>query len=84
MGKLVNFVAGAELKKRPHKANAYLINAPEHGSSPHRIEKARQLCQETQPQFLMVDSGGFQLLKAGNIGIPLFCHYTAGCLQQTR
>ena len=39
MGKLVNFCAGAELKKRPDKANSYLINAPEHGSSPRRIGK---------------------------------------------
>lgn len=68
MGKLVNFVAGAERKKRPNTANAYLLNAPEHGYSPRRIENARKLRQETQPQFLMVDSGGFQLLTAERKG----------------
>ena len=64
MGQLVNFCAGAELKKRPDKANSYLINAPEHGSSPRLTEKAIALCQDVQPKHLMVDSGGYQLLKA--------------------
>jgi tRNA-guanine family transglycosylase len=64
MGQLVNYCAGAELKKRPDKANSYLINAPEHGSSPRLTEKAIALCQDVQPKHLMVDSGGYQLLKA--------------------
>ncbi len=64
MGQLVNYCAGAELKKRPDEANSYLINAPEHGSSPRLTEKAIALCQDVQPKHLMVDSGGYQLLKA--------------------
>ncbi|BBO72613.1 hypothetical protein DSCW_00300 [Desulfosarcina widdelii] len=68
MGKLVNFVAGAELNKRPDKANAYLINVPEHGSTPRRIEKAVSLHQDVQPEYLMVDSGGYQLLTAEKKG----------------
>ena len=68
MGKLNNFVAGAGLKKRPQKANAYLISAPEHGSSPGLLKKAIALCQEVQPKHLMVDSGGFQLLTAEKKG----------------
>jgi tRNA-guanine family transglycosylase len=64
MGQLVNYCAGAELKKRPDKANSYLINAPEHGSSPRLTEKAIELCQDVQPKHLMVDSGGYQLLTA--------------------
>ena len=68
MGKLVNFCAGAELKKRPDIANSYLINAPEHGSSPRRIEKVTSLRQDVQPKYLMVDSGGFQLLEAEKNG----------------
>jgi tRNA-guanine family transglycosylase len=68
MGKLINFVAGAELKKRPDKANDYLISAPEHGSSSRLTKKAIALCQEVQPKHLMVDSGGFQLLTAEQKG----------------
>jgi tRNA-guanine family transglycosylase len=64
MGKLVNFCAGAEPKKRPDNATAYLLNVPEYGSTPRRIKKAIKLQQETQPQHLMIDSGGFQLLNA--------------------
>jgi tRNA-guanine family transglycosylase len=68
MGKLVNFAAGAELKKRPDKANDYLISVPEHASSPRLLEKAIALCQDVQPKHLMVDSGGFQLLTAEQKG----------------
>ena len=64
MGKLVNFCAGAEWKKRPDNVKAILINAPVNGSSKRRIEKAKLLRQDTQPNYLMVDSGGFQLLDA--------------------
>jgi len=64
MGKLVNFCAGTELKKRPKKAKAYLFNPLDHGSKPHRIKKAKSLCQSVKPTNLMSDSGGYQLLDA--------------------
>jgi tRNA-guanine family transglycosylase len=68
MGRIVNFVAGAELKKRPHKANAYLLNAPANGCTPYRIEKAVTLRNSVRPEHLMVDSGGYQLLNAEKKG----------------
>ncbi len=68
MGTLVNYCAGAGLKKRPQKAKAFLFSVPEHGSTPGRIEKTKQLVQETQPEHIMVDSGGFQKLSAENKG----------------
>jgi len=64
MEKLINFCAGAEWKKRPENVSAILFNAPEHSSTPHRIEKAKLLCQSAQPTYLMSDSGGYQLLDA--------------------
>ena len=64
MGKFVNFCAGASKKKRPHSVDAILINVPEHGSSPNRIEKVKSLRQDVQPTYLMADSGGSQLLGA--------------------
>ena len=64
MGKFVNFCAGAESKKRPDNVKAILINAPVYGSSKRRIEKAKLLRQDAQPNYLMGDSGGFQFLDA--------------------
>ena len=65
-GKTREFCCWCRAEQAPHKAKAYLINAPEHGSTPRRIEKAISLRQDAQPNNLMVDSGGFELLNAEN------------------
>jgi len=65
MGKLINFCAGADLKTLPAKQiNALLVNVPDHGANERKIEKAKKMFQTVQPKHLMLDSGGFQLLKA--------------------
>ena len=65
MGKLVNICAGADDKILPQShIEALLLNVPNHGSSKRKIEKAKELVQRARPRHLIVDSGGFQLLKA--------------------
>ena len=65
MGKLINFCAGADPNKLPAKQiNALLVNVPDHGANQHKIEKAQKMFELSQPQHLMLDSGGFQLLMA--------------------
>ncbi len=65
MGKLVNFCAGADPDKLPaKKLNALLVNVPDHGANQSKIEKAQKMIELSQPQHVMLDSGGFQLLMA--------------------
>ena len=65
MGKLVHFCAGADPNKLPAKPiNALLVNVPDHGANERKIEKAKKMFELAQPKNFMLDSGGFQLLKA--------------------
>ena len=65
MGKLVNFCAGADPNKLPaKKLDALLVNVPDHGASQRKIEKAQKMFESSQPQYRILDSGGFQLLMA--------------------
>ena len=65
MGKLVNFCAGADPDKLPaKKINALLVNVPDHGANQLKIEKAQKMFQLSKPKYVILDSGGFQLLKA--------------------
>ena len=64
MGKLVNFCAGADSNKLPEKINGLLVNVPDHGANDRKIEKAKKMFEIARPQHFMLDSGGFQLLKA--------------------
>ena len=46
------------------KINALLVNVPDHGANERKIKKAQKMFELAQPQYFMLDSGGFQLLKA--------------------
>jgi hypothetical protein len=65
MGKLVNFCAGADPNKLPaQKINALLVNVPDHGANQRKTEKAQKMFELSQPEHVMLDSGGFQLHEA--------------------
>jgi hypothetical protein len=61
MGRLVNICAGASLKNMP-SANmpAMLINVPGHGATARRIATTKVMLQESNPEILVVDCGGYQ------------------------
>jgi tRNA-guanine family transglycosylase len=65
MGQLVNFCAGTNMNVLPAKqVNAILVNVPDNGSSPRVIEYTSKMMKSARVKFSMLDSGGFQLLKA--------------------
>ena len=65
MGELINFCAGGDRRTRPAtNIVALLGNIPDNASSKRKIEKTKELYQITQPRHFMLDSGGYQLLRA--------------------
>lgn len=82
MGKLVNICAGADLKTLPvSRVEAILINAPNFSGNDKKINAAREMCLAARPEYLMLDSGGFQVLEGElkskkmtfNPDIPMKC-----------
>jgi queuine/archaeosine tRNA-ribosyltransferase len=64
VGKLVNFIAGADLRSFPGVQGCpLLVNVPEHCLNPGDIRSTRSLIQMAKPAYLIQDSGGFQILK---------------------
>jgi len=62
MGNLINFCAGADNKTLPaDKVQALLINVLDHGSNAQKIQRARDMRRLARPQYLMLDSSGYQL-----------------------
>jgi queuine/archaeosine tRNA-ribosyltransferase len=69
MGTLVNFCAGADLRTLPAKPiGALLFNVPDHGSSSSKISSVQEMRHIAGPNYMMLDSGGYQLLKAEEQG----------------
>jgi tRNA-guanine family transglycosylase len=65
MGQFVNFCAGTNMNVLPAKqVDAMLINVPDNGSSERVIEYTLKMMKSAKVKFSMLDSGGFQLLKA--------------------
>ncbi|MEE4605943.1 MAG: hypothetical protein V2J65_32000 [Desulfobacteraceae bacterium] len=74
MGKLVNFCAGIDIRNKPSdRIKDVLLNVPEHGSSDRRIENARKVLQSINYDHLLLDSGGYQILKAELKGRKISC-----------
>ena len=72
MGELLTFCAGADWKVLPgSRVNALLINVPHNGATPALIEESRRLVRESRARTVMLDSGGYQLLKAEETGKAL-------------
>jgi queuine/archaeosine tRNA-ribosyltransferase len=65
MGQLVNFCAGAELQILPANCvNAILFNVPDNGGSESDIRNTLKIIKSAKSNFVMLDSGGYQLLEA--------------------
>jgi tRNA-guanine family transglycosylase len=64
VGKLVNFIAGADLRSFPGtQGSPLLINVPKDCLNPGDIRRTRSLVRMAKPAYLILDSGGFQILK---------------------
>jgi len=69
MGKLVYFCAGAYNQKLPSgKVKALLLNVPRNGHNQGAIERSRALIKKCGAKFVILDSGGYQLLKSSQNG----------------
>lgn len=71
MGKFVNFCAGVNnLVVLPaNKLEGLLVNVPNVGKNETTLKNLNKLLQATNPDYLMLDSGGFQILEAEGKGI---------------
>ncbi len=69
MGSLVYFNAGADRNNLPTSPiDGLLYNVLDHGSTPKKIEAAKQMRQKANPHHLLGDSSGFQVLMAQEKG----------------
>ena len=67
MGRLINFCAGANSSVVPGRLpEGILINVPNNFSSEASIQNTHEMIALSQPQFIMLDSGGFQFFRAEN------------------
>jgi len=74
MLKLIYFCAGLDCNIYPaSNIEAILINTPDFGDGLKRIEAAKRLRSISNAKKLMLDSGGFQLLKAEENGLEISC-----------
>lgn len=74
MGKLVNFCAGLDIRNIPaNRIKAVLFNVPEHGSGDRKIENAEKVLQSINYDHFLLDSGGYQILKAEQKGRKISC-----------
>jgi hypothetical protein len=68
MGQLINFYAGAELQILPANCvNALLFNVPDNGGRESDIRNTLKIIKAAKSNIVMLDSGGYQLLKAENL-----------------
>ena len=69
MGGLVYFCAAANAVNLPGRSvEALLVNVVEHGATECRIEHTQALLRTARPKFVLLDSGGYSLLKAEEKG----------------
>lgn len=72
MGSLIYFCAGASMDILPGKGvNALLLNVPDNGASARAIKDSKNLVRACTPKYVMVDSGGYQLLKGEEEGLEM-------------
>jgi tRNA-guanine family transglycosylase len=68
MGDFVNFCAGVNPGTTPGLyPDALLVNAVQHATNSISIRATKQMISDFHPQYLMLDSGGYQLLSKGAI-----------------
>lgn len=69
MGKLVYFCAGIDRNRLPsNKVKALLLNVPRNGYNERAIRRSQKLIKECKAGVVMLDSGGYQLLKSSQNG----------------
>jgi tRNA-guanine family transglycosylase len=74
MSQLIYFCAGLDSNICPAaNIEAVLINTPDFGDGSKGIEEARKLRSISNAKKMMLDSGGFQLLKAEENGLEISC-----------
>jgi len=72
MGELVYFCAGADKRKPPSsRVKALLLNVPRNGHSQGAIKRSRRLIKKCGAKFVILDSGGYQLLKSSQNGTEI-------------
>jgi hypothetical protein len=61
----INFCAGPDQFNLPGaRVNAIMINHPQYCSTPTQMQATRKLLELARPEFLFMDSGGYQALGA--------------------
>lgn len=74
MGELVYFGAGIERNSIPsNNVKAILLNVPRHGYNERAILRSRKLIEECRAKVVMLDSGGYQLLRCSQKGKKVVC-----------
>ena len=69
MGQLVYYCAGADLNTLPAQhVSALLFNTLDHGANDNKIKRAKQMCRIARPKYVILDSSGYQILKAEEKG----------------
>ena len=73
MGVFVNYCAGMVLNVMPaHTPEALLINPLQYASRESEIRATLRMFNVTQPKYVMLDSGGYQLFKlASKVGVTV-------------
>ena len=75
MGKLINFCAGADLRTYPrNQVEGLLLNVPDNGANETTTLNSHKLIKKLNPRAVILDSGGYQLLKAEEQGKQIICN----------
>lgn len=75
MGKLVNFCAGADdLNSLPQtNLEGLLLNVPNAGKNGRSLHNTKSFIHDANPEFVMLDSGGYSLFVAETAGKQIYC-----------
>ena len=72
MGNLIYFCAGVNADILPAKnINAILLNVPDNGGDEKAIRNAKKLIKISGAKHVMLDSGGYQLIKGEGEGLEI-------------
>ena len=65
MGLFINFLAAPGLYDLPgHRVKAVMLNYPQYCATPELMSGTRSILKAARPEFVFMDSGGFQKLQA--------------------
>ena len=72
MGNLIYFCAGVNADILPAKhINSILLNVPDNGGDEKAIRNAKKLIKISGAKHVMLDSGGYQLIKGEGEGLEI-------------